>query len=407
LGEQLKATPLIPNNDDLPTSPGSNEVARASSWMGALGFVTAYGEGSIAGPVSQAPVGLNGSTTNRFRLLRGEGVVSLGNTAISFGQAEMWWGTGYFSSLSQGDNAQTFPALRVQNVHPSHLPLFLRYLGPYRFQAYFGQLDHDRKYSRPWLSGQIVSFKPLPSLEFGLFHSVMFGGRFNDNYGWSGLIGRATGLSTGSGAQGNTNSQAGLYGRFILTGFRNISLYQEVNGEDNLTLEVPKIGRLLPFAAPSLKGGIDIPRLTADGRTTAHFEYSLLSQRYSFHSDSLYWTYKDRLMGDPIGPNGTSYEFQIGRWFHDTRKVNLDVFLTARDPELVVPHRNTETSEGFAIETFQSPNPIPGINSLGELRALAAFEWVHDLNTIPGNNSFRVAVQLTGAINPHFSFAWH
>jgi hypothetical protein len=112
-------------------------------------------------------------------------------------------------------------------------------------------------------------------------------------------------------------------------------------------------------------------------------------------------------MGDPIGPNGTSYEFQIGRWFHDTRKVNLDVFLTARDPELVVPHRNTETSEGFAIETFQSPNPIPGINSLGELRALAAFEWVHDLNTIPGNNSFRVAVQLTGAINPHFSFAWH
>src|SRR5271155_3952829 len=83
--------------------------------------------------------------------------------------------------------------------------------------------------------------------------------------------------------------------------------------KSNLTYEVPKIGRFLPFAAPSFKGGVDIPRVTADGLTTAHFEYSLLSQRYSFHSDSLYWTYENRLMGDPIGPNGTSYELQIGR----------------------------------------------------------------------------------------------
>ena len=109
-------------------------------------------------------------------------------------------------------------------------------------------------------------------------------------------------LVTGTAASGNTNSQAGLYAKFIFPRFRNVSLYQEVNGEDNLTYEVPRIGHFLPFAAPSFKGGIDIPRVTADGLTTAHFEYSLLSQRYGFHSDSLYWTYKNRLMGGSDRP---------------------------------------------------------------------------------------------------------
>ena len=407
-GERLRAieaTPLLPDNDDLPTSAGSNEVVRASSWVGTLGFLTAYGEGAAAGPITRDPQGPNG-TVDRLRLLRGEVVASLGNTAISWGLQEMWWGTGYFSSLSQGDNAQPFPALRIQNVHPSHLPSFLRYLGPYRFEAFFGQLDHDRIYSRPWLFGQIIALKPLPSFEFGLFHTIMFGGNLNDNYGWSGFVGRATGLSTGTAASGNTNSQAGLYAKFIFPRFRNVSLYQEVNGEDNLTYEVPRIGHFLPFAAPSFKGGIDIPRVTADGLTTAHFEYSLLSQRYGFHSDSLYWTYKNRLMGDPIGPNGTSYEFQVGRWFNYSRKVNFDVFMTARDPELVAPQSNTENSEGFAVETFQLPSEVRALHALSEMRAYAAFEWVHDLNNVPGNNSLRVSIQLTGAISPLFSWAW-
>jgi len=53
VGEQLQAkeaTPLLPDNDDLPTSPGSNEVLRASSWAGFMRFLTVYGEGAAADP---------------------------------------------------------------------------------------------------------------------------------------------------------------------------------------------------------------------------------------------------------------------------------------------------------------------------------------------------------------------
>lgn len=411
-GEQLKATeatPLLSNNDDLPTSSGSNEAVRVSGWGGLGGFLTAYGEGSMTGPLNRAPQGLNGANSSRFRLLRGELVLSLGNVAVSWGQQEMKWGAGHFYSLTQGSNAQAFPALRVQNIHPSYLPGFLRYLGPFRAQTFFGQLAHDRVFSRPWLSGQIISFKILPTFELGFTHVIMFGGRSNDQYGLGGFLGRATGLSTGNGKQANTNSQAGVFGRMIFPSLRNLALYHEENGEDNLTTEIPFIGRLIPFAALSFKGGFYLPRLTDDGLTDARFEYTIISQRYAFHSDSLYWTYKNRLMGDPIGPDGTRFELSVGRWLGYGRKLDLDLFLSARDPDSKKPKPgvNTENSRGFAIDFLQLPFKSQALaDSLGEMRARAAFEWVSDIDNTQ-RSAFRMALQLSVAITPGIgSWKW-
>src|SRR5208337_2940270 len=67
-----EGTPLLPNNDGLPTSAGSNEVLRISNWGGLGGFLTGYAETSVAGPLTRAPMGVYSiSTTNRFQLLRG------------------------------------------------------------------------------------------------------------------------------------------------------------------------------------------------------------------------------------------------------------------------------------------------------------------------------------------------
>ena len=67
-------------------------------------------------------------------------MLGLGNQALSFGYQEMGWGTGYFASLAQGNNAPNFPALTLANVHPGKLPGFLRYLGPFRHQIFLGRL---------------------------------------------------------------------------------------------------------------------------------------------------------------------------------------------------------------------------------------------------------------------------
>jgi hypothetical protein len=415
-------TPLLPNNDDLPTSAGSNEVLRISNWAGAAGFLTAYGETSVAGPFTSNPIGVNNSTTDRVRLLRGEVVASLGNQALSFGYQERRWGTGYFASLSQGDNARPFPALTFQNVHPSLLPWFFRYLGPFRHQIFVGELDNGRyalyrplpysyaSYPYPWLSGQVFAFKPLPTFEFGVHHVIIFGGTGNDQYGWAGWLGRATGISTGNPTNGNTHSQAGMFIKLYFPSLRNTEVYQEILGDDNLTNEVRPIGSIFPFLSVSYQGGIYIPRVTADGLTDARFEYAVLSPYYATHTDSLYWAYYSRLMGDPMGPDATEVDLNVNRWLNYRYKWGLDMFYTERAPALSVAGLSKERSGGLALDVFQIPtaNDIHNFSFLGSLRLRVAVEGVHDLNWQRNDDlAMRALVLISGSLYPsRSSWTW-
>src|SRR5579875_3129855 len=372
--DAAEATPLLPNNDNLPTQAGSNEAARWAGWAGVGTFLTGYGEGAVAGPLTRA--GDNG----RVQLLTGAAVVSLGNFALSFGQEEMAWGEGFFGSLSQGANAQPFPALRLRNVHPSYLPGLLRYLGPLRLDIFFGQLDADRVFAHPWIDGETIVFKPLPQFEFGFDHAIMFGGRYNDHYGTGGFFGRATGFDTGDPAVGNTNSRAGLFFRIYVPSLRHLQLYQETLGEDNLTNEVPGIGRFLPFLSVSYQGGIYLPRLSADGRTTLRLEYTITESNYSNHSDSLYWAYDNRLMGYPLGPDASRVDLAFQRWVDNRNRLQGDIFYTNRAGNTLVGwHR--EQSGGLAVALWRLPKPFLGSAAfLGGIQIQASFECVQNLD---------------------------
>ncbi len=438
--QSREGTPLLPNNDGLPTSPGSNEILRVSNWAGLAGFLTAYGEAAVAGPITRDPTVLNQqfapngfflgspaitqtSSANRARLLRGGVVVSFGNQALSFGKQEMGWGTGYFASLSQGDNAPTFPALTFANVHPRLLPWFFRYLGPFRHQIFLGKLNHGRyaedfsavppqiaNYSYPWISGQVIAFKPFPTFEMGIDHVIIFGGDNNSRYGWSGWLGRATGFSTGNAADGNTHSQAGVFVKLYFPSLRNTEVYQEINGSDNLTTEVRPIGRFLPFLGVSYQGGVYIPRVTRDGLTDARFEYAILNPNYASHTDSLYYAYDGALMGDAMGPDASKVDLSVGRWINYRYKGDVDVFYTERAPNFEVAGLSKERGGGVAIDLFRIPGymDIQSLSLLGSLKVRAACEYVHDINWERGTNSFRTMVLISGTLWPTWgSFIWH
>lgn len=396
-----EGTPLLPYNDNLTTASGSNEVVRWSGWAGIGGFLTGYGEGAVAGPLTHSSPG-----NNRAQLLTGAAVVGLGNVAISFGQEEMAWGVGRFGLLSQSTNALPFPALRVQNIHPRHLPWVLRYLGLFRWQVFMGQLDGDRTFARPWINGQILSFKPLPWFEFGLDHTIMFGGRGNDNYGFTGFLGRATGLNTGNPNGANTNSRGGLWLKLTIPQLRGAQLYTELLGEDNLTNEVPGVGRFLPFLSLSYQVGFYEPRVTEDGLTDFAIEYTNLQRDYSRHSDSLYWTYDNALMGNAMGPGASSVNASVGRWFADARKFDLGVLFERRSPIGIVPAAssvNREFGYGITFDYFELPLAIRQIgDSLGEVRARTAVEYVENINYGSGS-SVRTMFQLTFGLTPAMS----
>lgn len=402
-----EGTPLFPYNDGIPTASGTNEVVRWESWAGLGGFLTGYGEAAATGPLTRTPTG-----TSRFRALDAEAVMSLGNYAISFGQEEMNWGVGHFGGLAQSNNATPFPALRVQLIHPKLLPWIFRYLGQFRFQVFLGQLDGDRVYSHPYIAGQIVSFKPVPNFEIGFNHAIDFGGKGNDNYGWTGFIGRVTGLNTGSTSQGNTNSRGGIYLKFRFPSVRGLMVYQEIVGEDNLTKEVRPIGGALPFLAVSYQGGFYLPRLTQDGRTDVRFEYAILEPQYSVHSDSLYWTYSNNLMGDAMGPNASEIDLQVGRWFTNLTKASADVFVTERAPNIgdgsyvrkfYGPNLSKERSLGFAFDLLTIPeSPALRTDVLSFGRAHLSFEYVNHMNYGP-SGSIRGVLALTIGIKPRWS----
>ena len=409
-----EVTPLLPNNDGIATGAGSNEVFRWSGWGGLGGFLTSYGEVEASGPFTRS---LSGNS--RVLPLGAEAVMGLGNHALSIGQEEMWWGTGHFDALSQSNNAPPFVALRFQNIHPTLLPYFLRYLGQFRYQVFFGQLDGDRYNSHPWIDGQIFSFKPLPNFEFGFDHAIDFGGRYNDNYNLSGFIGRATGFNTGNAQNGNTNSRGGIYLKFYCPRLRDLEVYQEILGEDNLTYEVQGIGRFLPFLSVSYQGGFYLPRLTKDGQTDLRFEYAILEPNYSIHNTSLYWTYDDGFMGDAMGPNATEIDLALGRWMgvqkKNPMKLTLDLFYTEQAPgwgtnepyptSIYGPNLTKERSGGFALDFNALPLTPVLHEALAATHMRVALEYVHALNYDRGVDSWRALVMLSGSLSMD-QFKW-
>jgi hypothetical protein len=393
-----EGTPLLPNNDGIATATGSNEVARWGAWGGVGGFLSAYGEAAVAGPVDR-----DLENTNRVRPMGAEAVADWGNWALSFGQEEVWWGPGYFSTLSQSTNANPIPGFRLQNVHPKILPFFLRYLGQFRFQTFFGRLDAGRvasqsviggpliTFARPFIDGQILSFRTLPNFEWGITHTIMFGGHGNSNYGWSGFFERATSINTGNPSSGNTNSQAGVFLKFRFPRLRDSILWVQTLGEDNLSAEVRPIGGALPFLAVSYMGGYYLPRLTEDGRNDFRFEWKINEPDYQTHSDALYWAYSDRLMDDPLGPNASELDVQPGHWFSNLTKGSLDLFFTDRAPKI--------SENEFVPSQYYGPT--------ADLHHERSVGMSFDMLTIPQNSRLRTDVLAFGRMRLALEYCEH
>lgn len=395
-----EATALLANGDGLSAKGEHNQTGRWSLWQGFGGFFTAYGEGAVSGSLSSPG-------DSSARMLSGAAVISLGNLALSFGREEMAWGVGNFGQLSQSDNARPFPALRLRNIHADHLPWVFRYLGPYRTDVFIGQLDGARYFAHPFISGQAIVFKPLPTFEMGLDHTILFGGRHNDHYGWAGWLGRASGFATGDPTVGNTNSRGGIFFRIYIPRLRRLQLYQEILGEDNLTAEVRPIGRFLPFLSVSYQGGVYLPDLTADGRTTLRFEYTILEPNYSTHSDSLYWTYNGLLMGYPLGPDASRLDLAVGRWLDDRDLLQGDLFYTERASGPHIPNWHKERSGGLAIDLWRLPGKLPGTRGiLCDLHLRAAVEYVNNIN-FSTSGAFRAVFAISVSFtNPSGNWRW-
>ena len=138
----------------------------ATSWNGDY-FNARLQAIAVADPEDDRPLRLDGSYAG----------LTLGNWTLAFGSVPRWWGPGYDGSIILGTAARPVPALMLEREHtlPIDFPI-LRWLGPWDFSGFIGQLESDRHIPEAKLIGIRITLKPTERFELGLSRTAQWGG---------------------------------------------------------------------------------------------------------------------------------------------------------------------------------------------------------------------------------------
>lgn len=113
---------------------------------------------------------------NQFRLLDTYVAANVANWDLTFGKQSLWWGPGEGSALLFSDNAEPIYMARASRIAPFKLPWIFRYLGPMKWDLFFGKLSGNLYPPRPLIHGEKISFKPTRNVELGFSRTVEFAG---------------------------------------------------------------------------------------------------------------------------------------------------------------------------------------------------------------------------------------
>lgn len=111
---------------------------------------------------------------DQFHLLDAYLTWNFKSVQLSAGRQSLWWGPGEGGAPNLSDNAQPMDMLRLTNPSPWTLPVFLHWLGPVRWDSFFGLMAGHRYPPTPAIDGQKISFKPTPNLELGFSRTIVF-----------------------------------------------------------------------------------------------------------------------------------------------------------------------------------------------------------------------------------------
>jgi len=243
--------------------------------------------------------------------LQGTAALGLGPVEISVGRQSLWWGQGRHGSLILTNNAKPLDMVRITNPTPVLLPWVLKYLGPFRFDAFWSKLEEDRVVPEPYFSGLRLSFKPLPWFEFGGSRTVMFGGQGRPDVGWDDFITILGGKNL-SGDEDNSNNVAALDARIRIPFLWNAEVYGEWGRED-------EAGGFI--ANKSWLAGLYLPQLEPSSRLSLRAEYADLSHiddnspvwyRHGIYRSG--YTYEGNILGHHAGGGAKDYYLALTAW---------------------------------------------------------------------------------------------
>ncbi|MDR3429809.1 capsule assembly Wzi family protein [Silvimonas sp.] len=198
-----------------------------------------YGQGSNDVAAAHLEVrGLNSSLTDRQSRTDLQGSYAALNVAgqiLYVGQLDHWWGPGWSDSLIWSNHASAIAGVGLRNGSDAPFQTrWLSWIGPWGYELFLGQIQHDEVIAHPQVTGMRVYARPLRGLELGASRMIMWGGagRANDARGfWKAVSGNS---NTATAQDDPSDELAGFDLRYTLPfiGGNPVTLYGQAIGED-------------------------------------------------------------------------------------------------------------------------------------------------------------------------------
>ncbi len=297
--------------------------------------------------VPPPPSGTPVPSADRMDLLEAYVGIQLKDWQLTFGKQELWWGSDASGPMMFSTNAPPIMMLQLTRVKPITLPGVFGRIGPIRTQYILGRLTGDHWVygqalgtvgswtkplsDQPFISGEKVSFKPTPNLEFGVSATTIFAGTGYPLTFHSLLRAIFSTATPGPGSPNDPGDRQGAFDfAYRIPKLRKwLTFYGDAYSEDQANPwfawdksaitagiympQVPKIPKL-DFRAEGVY--TDLPGGTAAISEQPGFFY------YNLHYRSGYTNNGD-LLGSWVGRQGQGAEAWSNYWFSPRNKVQL------------------------------------------------------------------------------------
>jgi len=113
---------------------------------------------------------------NPFRLEEASLSMHLWGHEISGGKTDAWLGPAQGSAMAWSNNAEDIYSFRINRVEPLNIKFLSRFLGPLRYDFFYGSLKGHTAPNDDYTDSFMFSFRPSANFEFGFQRTIVFGG---------------------------------------------------------------------------------------------------------------------------------------------------------------------------------------------------------------------------------------
>jgi hypothetical protein len=340
-------------------------------------------------------------TTNEFRLIDANLSFHVLNHEISVGKSEDWWGPGESGAMAWSTNAEPMYGLRINRVEPLEIPALSKLLGPFRYEAIFGDLKGHRYPNSPWVHAEKINFKPTPNLEFGFSRIVMFAGKGHVPLTFGSFWRSFTSFQNVSVAEKLSRNDPGARHasfdfNYRLPFLRNwATLYSDSIIHDDVSpIAAPRHAAINPGlyishfpGAPHLD--LRLEAVSTDPPTARSQAGQYMYWEFEYRD---VYTNKGYLLGNWVGREGKGYQGWLTYWLSPQQRIQLS-YRNAKAAKDFVP--------GGTTQNMVVANAVLRVKRDVELNALVQYErWTVPVLANGQKSDFTTSVQMTWY--PHY-----